>query len=43
MFINKSFSTSYAYTNIGFFEESKELEDALGGGNIMVRFELLNN
>ena len=39
----KSFSTSYAYTDIGFIEESNDLQDALGGGNIMVRFELLNN
>ncbi len=43
MFINKSFSTSYAYTNIGFIEDTKELQDALGGGNIMVRFELFKN
>jgi hypothetical protein len=39
----KTFSTSYAYTDIGFIEDVKELQDALGGGNIMVRFELLNN
>ncbi len=43
MFINKSFSTSYPYPNVGFMEDANELQDALGGGNIIVRFELLKN
>jgi hypothetical protein len=30
----KSFSTSYSYTRLGYMEDTSDLADALGGGNI---------
>lgn len=34
----KTFSTSYAYTNIGYIEDTTHLEEALGKGNVVVIF-----
>ncbi|MGJ0301438.1 cyclophilin-like fold protein [Aliarcobacter cryaerophilus] len=34
-----SFSTSYSYTKIGFIEDLKGLEKALGKSNITIKFE----
>lgn len=36
----KTFSTSYAYTKMGSMEDATHLEDALGKGNVLVKFEL---
>ena len=33
-----SFSSGYSYTDIGYIENTDGLEDALGGGNVTVRF-----
>ena len=34
----KTFSTSYAYTKIGYIEDTTHLEEALGKGNVVVIF-----
>ena len=34
----KTFSTSYAYTKIGYIEDTTHLEEALGKGNVWVKF-----
>lgn len=36
----KSFSTSYRYTKLGRIDDVTGLEDALGAGNVVVKFEL---
>ncbi|MBP1679870.1 MAG: hypothetical protein H6Q35_209 [Proteobacteria bacterium] len=36
----KTFSTSYAYTKIGYIEDTTHLEDVLGKGNVVVKFAL---
>lgn len=35
----KTFSTSYAYTKMGYIEDTTHLEEALGKGNVVVTFE----
>lgn len=34
-----SFSTEYSYTKIGYIEESTDLADTVGNGNVTVTFE----
>ena len=36
----KSFSTSYRYTKLGRIDDTSDLAEALGTGNIAVKFEL---
>lgn len=36
----QTFSTSYAYTQMGYIEDTSHLEEALGKGNVLVKFEL---
>lgn len=36
----QTFSTSYAYTKIGYIEDTTHLEEALGKGNVVVKFAL---
>ena len=38
----KSFTTSYNYSSIGKIDNVEGLEDALGSGNPVVKFELVN-
>jgi hypothetical protein len=38
----KSFTTSYSYSSIGKIDNVEGLEDALGSGNPVVKFELVN-
>ncbi len=38
----KSFTTSYSYSSIGKIDNVEGLEDALGSGNPVVKFELMN-
>ena len=38
----KSFNTSYSYSSIGKIDNVEGLEDALGSGNPVVKFELMN-
>jgi hypothetical protein len=38
----KSFTTSYSYSSIGKIDNVEGLEDALGTGNPVVKFELMN-
>jgi hypothetical protein len=35
----KSFSTSYSYTKLGYIDNPAGLADALGNGNVVVKFE----
>ncbi len=35
----KTFTTSYSYTCIGTIDEPKQLAEAVGKGNVMIRFE----
>lgn len=36
----KTFSTSYAYTKMGYIENTTHLAEALGKGNVLVKFAL---
>lgn len=36
----QTFSTSYAYTKIGYVEDTTHLEEALGKGNVVVKFAI---
>lgn len=39
----KTFSTSYSYTRIGSIDNPAGLENALGAGNVNIRFEIIEN